>query len=141
MGSPIGPLHGVPVAIKDVFDTGDYPTEFGSPIWAGRTPRDDAVAVARLRAAGAVIMGKTVTAEYAYFHPGKTRNPHDKTRTPGGSSMRFRGGGRGLHGAGRDRHADQWLDHPARRLLRRGRLQADPRAHSAQRRAAAVPRA
>ena len=86
-GRPLGPLHGVPVAIKDVFDTGDMPTEFGSPIWAGRTPREDAAAVARLRAAGAVIMGKTVTAEYAYFHPGKTRNPHDKTRTPGGSSM------------------------------------------------------
>ncbi len=86
-GRPTGPLHGVPVAIKDVFDTSDYPTEFGSPIWAGRTPREDAVAVARLRAAGAVILGKTVTAEYAYFHPGKTRNPHDKTRTPGGSSM------------------------------------------------------
>ena len=83
----LGPLHGVPIAIKDVFDTGDYPTEFGSPIWAGRTPREDAAAVARLRAAGAVIMGKTVTAEYAYFHPGKTRNPHDKARTPGGSSM------------------------------------------------------
>jgi Asp-tRNA(Asn)/Glu-tRNA(Gln) amidotransferase A subunit family amidase len=69
-----------------VFDTGDMPTEFGSPLWAGRTPRNDAAAVARLRSAGAVIMGKTVTAEYAYFHPGKTRNPHDKTRTPGGSS-------------------------------------------------------
>jgi Asp-tRNA(Asn)/Glu-tRNA(Gln) amidotransferase A subunit family amidase len=86
MGNPVGPLHGVPVAIKDVFDTGDYPTEFGSPLWAGRTPRSDAVAVSRLRAAGAVILGKTVTAEYAYFHPGKTRNPHDKERTPGGSS-------------------------------------------------------
>jgi len=85
-GRPQGPLHGVPVAIKDVFDTGDMPTEFGSPLWAGRTPRNDAAAVARLRAAGAVIMGKTVTAEYAYFHPGKTRNPHDKERTPGGSS-------------------------------------------------------
>ena len=77
----------MPIAIKDVFDTNDYPTEFGSPIWAGRTPREDAVAVAMLRAAGAVILGKTVTAEYAYFHPGKTRNPHDKARTPGGSSM------------------------------------------------------
>jgi Asp-tRNA(Asn)/Glu-tRNA(Gln) amidotransferase A subunit family amidase len=85
-GRPVGPLHGVPVAIKDIFDTGDMPTEFGSPIWAGRTPRRDAVAVARLRAAGAVIMGKTVTTEFAYYHPGKTRNPHDKTRTPGGSS-------------------------------------------------------
>ncbi len=85
-GRPTGPLHGVPVGIKDIFDTGDYPTELGSPLWAGRTPRRDAAAVARLRAAGAVIMGKTVTTEYAYFHPGKTRNPHDKTRTPGGSS-------------------------------------------------------
>jgi Asp-tRNA(Asn)/Glu-tRNA(Gln) amidotransferase A subunit family amidase len=85
-GRATGPLHGVPIAVKDIFDTGDMPTEFGSPFWAGRTPRSDAAAVARLRAAGAVIMGKTVTAEYAYYHPGKTRNPHDPERTPGGSS-------------------------------------------------------
>ncbi len=85
-GRPMGPLHGVPIGIKDVFDTGDMPTELGSPLWAGRTPRRDAAAVARLRAAGAVIMGKTVTTEYAYYHPGKTRNPHDPRRTPGGSS-------------------------------------------------------
>ena len=85
-GKAVGPLHGVPVGIKDIFDTGDMPTEFGSRLWAGRTPRTDAAAVARLRAAGAVIMGKTVTTEYAYFHPGKTRNPHDPARTPGGSS-------------------------------------------------------
>ena len=85
-GRTMGPLHGVPVGIKDIFDTSDYPTEFGSSLWAGRTPRTDAVAVARLRAAGAVIIGKTVTTEYAYFHPGKTRNPHDPSRTPGGSS-------------------------------------------------------
>jgi Asp-tRNA(Asn)/Glu-tRNA(Gln) amidotransferase A subunit family amidase len=85
-GRPVGPLHGVPIGIKDVFDTGDMPTELGSPLWAGRTPRRDAAAVARLRAAGAVIMGKTVTTEYAYYHPGKTRNPHDARRTPGGSS-------------------------------------------------------
>ena len=85
-GRTIGPLHGVPIGIKDLFDTSDYPTEFGSALWKGRTPRHDAVAVARLRAAGAIIMGKTVTTEYAYFHPGKTRNPHDPTRTPGGSS-------------------------------------------------------
>ncbi|MGH6768260.1 MAG: amidase, partial [Xanthobacteraceae bacterium] len=85
-GNALGPLHGVPVGIKDIFDTGDMPTEFGSPIWSGRTPRRDAAAVARLRAAGAVILGKTVTTEYAYFHPGKTRNPHDQERTPGGSS-------------------------------------------------------
>jgi Asp-tRNA(Asn)/Glu-tRNA(Gln) amidotransferase A subunit family amidase len=85
-GKATGPLHGVPIGIKDIFDTGDLPTEFGSPLWAGRTPRRDATAVAMLRAAGAVIMGKTVTTEYAYFHPGKTRNPHDPERTPGGSS-------------------------------------------------------
>ena len=85
-GNALGALHGVPVGIKDIFDTGDMPTELGSPLWTGRTPRRDAAAVARLRAAGAVIMGKTVTTEYAYFHPGKTRNPHDRERTPGGSS-------------------------------------------------------
>ena len=85
-GKALGALHGVPIGIKDIFDTGDMPTELGSPLWAGRTPRRDASAVTRLRAAGAVIMGKTVTTEYAYFHPGKTRNPHDRERTPGGSS-------------------------------------------------------
>lgn len=85
-GMDTGPLHGVPVGIKDIFDTADYPTELGSPIWSGRTPRSDAAAVMRLRAAGAIILGKTVTTEYAYFSPGKTSNPHDSTRTPGGSS-------------------------------------------------------
>jgi len=85
-GKPTGPLHGVPIGVKDIFDTNDMPTEFGSAIWAGRTPRRDAFAVAKLRADGALIMGKTVTTEYAYFHPGKTKNPHDPARTPGGSS-------------------------------------------------------
>jgi Asp-tRNA(Asn)/Glu-tRNA(Gln) amidotransferase A subunit family amidase len=85
-GRPLGPLHGVPVAIKDIFDTADYPTEYGAPIYKGRRPQGDAAAVARLRAAGAVIIGKTVTTEFAYFHPGKTRNPHDPSRTPAGSS-------------------------------------------------------
>jgi Asp-tRNA(Asn)/Glu-tRNA(Gln) amidotransferase A subunit family amidase len=82
----IGPLHGVPVAIKDNIDTADFPTELGSPIGAGRRPRQDATVVAKLRAAGAVIIGKTVTTEFAYYHPGPTRNPHDLSRTPGGSS-------------------------------------------------------
>ncbi len=85
-GLPLGPLHGVPVAIKDIFDTADYPTECGSPILAGRRTERDATVVARLRSAGAVIIGKAVTTEFAYFHPGKTRNPHDIERTPGGSS-------------------------------------------------------
>ena len=85
-GQPIGPLHGVPVGIKDIFDTSDMPTENGSVLHAGRTPFRDATVVARLRAAGAVIMGKTVTTEFAYFAPGKTRNPHNREHTPGGSS-------------------------------------------------------
>jgi Asp-tRNA(Asn)/Glu-tRNA(Gln) amidotransferase A subunit family amidase len=85
-GRPTGALHGVPVGIKDIFDTADMPTENGSVLYAGRTPSRDATVVARLRAAGAVVMGKTVTTEFAYFSPGKTRNPHNPEHTPGGSS-------------------------------------------------------
>ncbi|MFN4312436.1 MAG: amidase [Ferrovibrio sp.] len=85
-GKPHGPLHGVPVGVKDIFDTHDMPTGDGSPLHAGRTPRRDAAAVAMLRQAGAVILGKTVTTEFAVYHPGKTANPLDPTRTPGGSS-------------------------------------------------------
>jgi Asp-tRNA(Asn)/Glu-tRNA(Gln) amidotransferase A subunit family amidase len=85
-GAPVGPLHGVPVGIKDIFDTADMPTEDGTVLHAGRTPATDAAAVARLRAAGAVIMGKTVTTELATYAPGKTRNPHNAEHTPGGSS-------------------------------------------------------
>ena len=85
-GQAIGPLHGIPVGIKDIFDTADMPTNCGSVLYAGRTPSRDAAAVTRLRAAGAVIMGKTVTTEFAYFSPGKTRNPHNPEHTPGGSS-------------------------------------------------------
>jgi Asp-tRNA(Asn)/Glu-tRNA(Gln) amidotransferase A subunit family amidase len=85
-GRPIGPLHGVPVGLKDIIDTADMPTENGSPLCAGRTPSRDAAVVTRLREAGAVIMGKTVTTEFATRTPGKTRNPHDPAHTPGGSS-------------------------------------------------------
>lgn len=85
-GRPHGPLHGVPVGVKDIFDTFDMPTGDGSPLHAGRTPRQDAAAVTMLRQAGAVILGKTVTTEFAVYHPGKTANPLDPTRTPGGSS-------------------------------------------------------
>jgi Asp-tRNA(Asn)/Glu-tRNA(Gln) amidotransferase A subunit family amidase len=85
-GRATGPLHGVPVGDKDIFDTADMPTENGSVLHAGRTPSRDAAAVTMLRAAGAVIMGKTVTTEFAYFSPGKTRNPHNSEHTPGGSS-------------------------------------------------------
>jgi amidase len=83
---PRSPLHGIPVAIKDIIDTADMPTEYGSPIYAGHRPRADAACVALLRNAGAVIMGKTVTAEFAMSHPGKTRNPLNTAHTPGGSS-------------------------------------------------------
>ena len=84
---PLGPLHGVPVGVKDIFDTADMPTQMGSPIYQGHRPAADAATVAILRAAGAVILGKTVTAEFAGTHPGPTTNPHDAARTPGGSSQ------------------------------------------------------
>lgn len=85
-GRPIGPLHGLPVAIKDIIDTAGVPTENGCALDAGRVPVNDAVIVERLKAAGAIIMGKSVTAELAFLHPGKTRNPHNRAHTPGGSS-------------------------------------------------------
>ena len=85
-GRPTGPLHGVPVGVKDIIDTADMPTEIGSVLYAGRTPSRDATVVSTLRAAGAVIMGKTVTTEFAAYAPGKTRNPHNPGHTPGGSS-------------------------------------------------------
>ncbi|HEY0887680.1 MAG TPA: amidase [Ramlibacter sp.] len=85
-GAALGALHGIPVGIKDIFDTADMATENGTVLHAGRRPAEDATAVALLRAAGAVIMGKTVTAELAVYAPGKTTNPHDARRTPGGSS-------------------------------------------------------
>ncbi|HET8576841.1 MAG TPA: amidase [Methylomirabilota bacterium] len=85
-GRAIGPLHGVPIGVKDIFDTADMPTENGSVLHAGRTPSRDATVVAMLRGAGAVIMGKTVTTEFATYTPGKTRNPHNGEHTPGGSS-------------------------------------------------------
>ncbi len=83
---PLGPLHGVPVAVKDVFDTADMPTENGTVLHAGRRPAEDATVVALLRSAGAILMGKTVCTELGLVAPGKTRNPHDPNRTPGGSS-------------------------------------------------------
>lgn len=85
-GKPLGPLHGLPVGIKDIMDTAEYPAECGSAVLKGRRPGRDSTVVAKLRGAGAVIIGKTVTTECAYFHPGATRNPHDIERTPGGSS-------------------------------------------------------
>jgi len=85
-GLAVGPLHGVPVGLKDIIDTSDMPTERGTPIFSGRRPDADAALVDRLLDAGAVIMGKTVTTELAFLNPSQTRNPHDLSRTPGGSS-------------------------------------------------------
>lgn len=81
-----GPLHGIPVGIKDIFDVAGWPTRAGSSVSSAVAVREDAPLVARLRAAGAVILGKTVTTEWASFDPPATRNPWNLDRTPGGSS-------------------------------------------------------
>lgn len=81
-----GPLHGLPVGIKDVFDTYDFPTAYGSPIYRDHHPSRDAACVALIREAGGIVAGKTVTNEFAYFTPGKTTNPYNSEHTPGGSS-------------------------------------------------------
>ncbi len=86
-GKVQGDLHGVPVGIKDIFDTEDMPTLDGSEAHKKNPSLSDCTVVSKLKQAGAVIMGKTVTAELAYLTPGKTKNPHNPTRTPGGSSM------------------------------------------------------
>ena len=85
-GKPLGPLHGLPIAVKDIIGTLDMPTECGTVIRKKMTGSQDAEVVNLLKIAGAIIMGKTETTELAYFHPGKTKNPHDYSRTPGGSS-------------------------------------------------------
>jgi Asp-tRNA(Asn)/Glu-tRNA(Gln) amidotransferase A subunit family amidase len=84
--APRGPLHGIPVAVKDLIDTADLPTGYGSPIYRDHRPAADAACVALAREAGAIVLGKTVTTEFAYFAPGKTVNPHNPAHTPGGSS-------------------------------------------------------
>lgn len=85
-GRPIGPLHGLPVGVKDVIDTARIPTRNGCAVDAGRVPAQDAFVIERLRQAGAVILGKTVSTELAFMEPSDTRNPHNPEHTPGGSS-------------------------------------------------------
>jgi Asp-tRNA(Asn)/Glu-tRNA(Gln) amidotransferase A subunit family amidase len=85
-GLPLGALHGLPVGIKDIIDTADYPTEHGTVLHQGRRPDEDATLVSLLKEAGAIILGKTVSTEMAVYAPGKTRNPHNLEHTPGGSS-------------------------------------------------------
>ena len=85
-GPPRGDLHGIPFGVKDIFDTAGLATEWGSSLYRGRVPAKDAALVARLRQAGAIVLGKTHTTAFAYFDPGPTRNPHNAEHTPGGSS-------------------------------------------------------
>ncbi len=80
------PLRGLPVAFKDIYDTADFPTQYGSPIYSGNQPRADATAVVMTRQAGGIVIGKTVTTEFASLVPSVTRNPHNLDHTPGGSS-------------------------------------------------------
>ena len=84
--APRGPLHGVPIGVKDLIDTSDMPTGYGSPIYRGHRPATDASCVALARVAGAIVLGKTVTTEFATFTPGETANPRNPAHTPGGSS-------------------------------------------------------
>lgn len=86
LGAHQGLLHGLPIGVKDLMATADMPTTYGSPIYAGHQPANDASCVALARAAGAVVLGKTVTTEFATFQPNQTRNPHNTAHTPGGSS-------------------------------------------------------
>lgn len=85
-GGTLGPLHGIPVGVKDIIDTADMPTEYGSPIHRGRAPTANAAVVEKLLEAGAVVMGKTATTEFAFLHPADTANPHNPAHSPGGSS-------------------------------------------------------
>jgi Asp-tRNA(Asn)/Glu-tRNA(Gln) amidotransferase A subunit family amidase len=80
------PLRGLPVGVKDIFETADFPSEFGSPIYAGNRPRSDCPLVSMVRRAGGIVLGKTVTTEFASLQPAKTRNPRNPAHTPGGSS-------------------------------------------------------
>ena len=118
-----GPLHGLPIGVKDLFDTVDLPTRYGSPIYERHHPGLDAAAVALCRGAGAVVVGKTVTTEFATYTAGPTRNPRNEAHTPGGSSS---GSAAAVadDGAFRAGLADRRLHHPSGLVLRHRRLQA-----------------
>ena len=119
LGGQPGPLHGLPVAVKDIIDTADFPTEYGGEIFLGRQPERDATIVKRLRAAGAIVIGKTVTSQYALFVPGPANAGRLVERIGGGGRRRIR--------SRRFRDPDQWVGYPARFLLRNRRIQAQPR--------------
>ncbi len=121
--APIGPLQGIPIGVKDVLDTADMPSQYGSPIWTDWQPRADAAAVAWARQAGAVVIGKTVTTEFATRKPGPTRNPVNPQHTPGGSSSGSAAGvGAGLFPLAYGTQPPAVSSGPP--FFRRGRLQA-----------------
>ncbi len=134
-----GVLRGIPVGVKDIIDTYDMPTGHNSAIFAGKVPFGDAACVALCRTANAVILGKTVTTEFANRHPGPTTNPHNAAPHAGRLLVGLRRGRRGRPCAARLRHADRRLGDPAGSLLRRDRLQADLRRLLAGRHQDAVP--
>ena len=119
----VGPLHGLPVGVKDIFDTADLPTENGTVIDAGRQPEEDSFVVSQLKEAGAVILGKTVTTELAGLCPRENPEPAQSGAYARRVVQRVRGGGRSGHGAAGDWYTDQRLDHSSGRLLRRIRIQ------------------
>src|SRR5256886_6259696 len=96
-GGHTGALHGVPVGVKDVYDTDDLPTEMGSPAFVGNQPGKNAELVERILAAGGYALGKTATTEFACMHPAETRNPWNTRHTPGGSSSGSAAAGAGGH--------------------------------------------
>ena len=122
-----GPLHGIPIAIKDNFDTAGLATEAGSAMMADRVPTRDAESVRRLRAAGAIVLGKTAMTEFAAMDPAPTRNPWNIGSYAWWIEQRLCGGGRGAHVRRRDRHPDRGIDPAACRLLRRMRPETDLR--------------
>jgi Asp-tRNA(Asn)/Glu-tRNA(Gln) amidotransferase A subunit family amidase len=126
-GRQCSPIDGMPLGIKDIIETADMPTENGSPLFAGWRSERDGASVAALREAGAVIVGETVTTEFAATEPRGTRNPHDLRRTPGGIEQRFGGRRRGGNAQRRTRHPGNRVDHSASQLLRLHRLQGERR--------------
>ena len=122
-----GLLHGIPMGVKDIIDSADQPTTYGSPIYKTHQPLADAATIAMAKAEGAILLGKTVTTEFANRHPGPTKNPHNPAHTPGGSSSGSAAAVADFQVVLAHRHADRRLGDPAGRLLRRRRLQAELR--------------
>ena len=127
-GDPLGPLHGVPVGLKDIFNTDGMLTTAGSRIYAEFVPDYDATSVARIRRAGGIILGKAVTTEFATSDPSPTRNPWNLEHTRALQQRLFGGRGR-PYGARRHRVANRRLHLPTRRLQRYRWPEADLRAH------------